>query len=263
MSIWKSSPKFLEKPLTRNGVLARLGALRIPSEAQGLRWDHIAWDSKSISIVASCKTEHHAKRQVRLIPLFPAIETELLKLFAEAEDGAENVFQGIRPDSNLRTQLEKIINRAGVKQWPKLFQNLRASRETELMAIFPAKDVCTWIGNTQQIAMKHYAMATEESFRRAVQTTTLPTETKAPSSDKLPNAENIGQNFGHFFGQSGESNRPKETSQNLPANEKTAESLRKEGFCGSMRTGDENHQTEISGRYWTRTNDLNDVNVAL
>lgn len=44
---------------------------------------------------------------------------------------------------------------------------LRASRETELLDEFPIKDVCTWIGNSQVIAMKHYAMMRESSFARA------------------------------------------------------------------------------------------------
>jgi len=42
----------------------------------------------------------------------------------EAEDGAELVFPDVRADTNLRTTLEKIIARAGVKQWPKLWQKL-------------------------------------------------------------------------------------------------------------------------------------------
>jgi len=119
-------------------VLARLGAFRIPSEAQGLRWDHIAWGAKRVSIVASSKTEHHAKRAVRIVPLLPQIETELLKLFAEAEEGAEMVFPDVRVDSNLRTTLEKIIARAGVKQWPKLWQNLRASGATDFARSLPS-----------------------------------------------------------------------------------------------------------------------------
>jgi hypothetical protein len=41
-------------------VLARLGALRIPSEAQGLKWDHIAWEAKRISIIASSKSWRNA-----------------------------------------------------------------------------------------------------------------------------------------------------------------------------------------------------------
>ncbi len=120
-------------------VLARLGALRIPSEASALKWDHIAWEAKRISIVSSSKTEHHANRRMRLVPLLPAIEAELLKLHLEAPSG-DYVFPELRADSNLRTTLEKIIARAGVKQWPKLWQNLRASDVPTLRRLSPV----TW-----------------------------------------------------------------------------------------------------------------------
>jgi hypothetical protein len=40
---------------------------------------------------------------------------------------------------NLRTQLLWIIKRAGVKPWPKLFQNLRATRATELADEFTSR----------------------------------------------------------------------------------------------------------------------------
>ena len=41
---------------------------------------------------------------------------------------------------------------------------MRASRETELMARYPAKDVSAWLGNSVPVAMRHYAMAIDESF---------------------------------------------------------------------------------------------------
>lgn len=47
-------------------------------------------------------------------------------------------------NSNLRTQLERIIAKAGLKPWPKLFQNLRATRATELAAEFPSHVAAEW-----------------------------------------------------------------------------------------------------------------------
>ena len=69
----------------------------------------------------------------------------------------------------MRTQLVRIIKRAGLKQWPKLFQNLRATRETELAEEFPMHVVCDWIGNSEVIAAKHYLQTTDEHFERATQ----------------------------------------------------------------------------------------------
>jgi hypothetical protein len=61
----------------------------------------------------------------------------------------------------------RIIRRAGLEPWPKLFQNLRASRETELAAEYPLHVVCAWIGNSALIAQKHYLQVTEGDFERA------------------------------------------------------------------------------------------------
>jgi hypothetical protein len=70
-------------------------------------------------------------------------------------------------NANLRTQLERIIGRAGLTPWPKLFQNLRSTRETELAESFPLKVVCEWIGNSPEVAVKHYLQVTDEHFERA------------------------------------------------------------------------------------------------
>ena len=72
-------------------------------------------------------------------------------------------------NANLRTQLERIIRRAGLKPWPKPFQNCRSTRETELAERFPMHVVCAWIGNTQAVAAKHYLQVRDEDFDRAVQ----------------------------------------------------------------------------------------------
>jgi hypothetical protein len=68
---------------------------------------------------------------------------------------------------NLRTQLLRILEKAKVKPWPKLFQNLRSSRETELLKQFPVHVVCAWLGNTPKIAMKHYLQVTKEDYKKA------------------------------------------------------------------------------------------------
>ncbi len=159
-------------------VLARLGAFRIPSEAQGLKWDHIAWEAKRISIVDSSKTEHHAKRAVRIVPMLPSIEAELLAWFNEAPEG-EFVFPEINGDTNLRTQLEKIINRAGVKQWPKLWQNLRASGCTDFARTLPSHIAAAICGHTEQIAQEHYWQVTDSDMSNAMLKMSLQPEAKS------------------------------------------------------------------------------------
>ena len=70
---------------------------------------------------------------------------------------------------NLRTQFERIIARAGLQTWPRLFHNLRASRESKLMREYNLSTVCRWIGNSPGVAAKHYATSIDldADFRRA------------------------------------------------------------------------------------------------
>ena len=46
----------------------------------------------------------------------------------------------------------RIIGRAGLSTWPKLFQNLRSTRETELCEEFPDHVVTKWLGNSTAVA---------------------------------------------------------------------------------------------------------------
>jgi hypothetical protein len=72
-------------------------------------------------------------------------------------------------DDNIGTHGAKIVEKAKLVPWEKLFQNCRASRETELMGEYPNKDGSQWLGNSVPVAMKHYAMSRDEVFERASQ----------------------------------------------------------------------------------------------
>src|SRR4029453_11508119 len=95
-----------------------------------------------------------------------------------------------KSNANLRTQLKRIIDRAGMKAWPKLFHNLRASRQTELLDRFPVKAVCTWLGNSQPVALEHYAQVTAEHFRTAI---TQPTAGKGEAETEAAAKQNPKQ----------------------------------------------------------------------
>ncbi len=158
-------------------ALARYGGLRCPSEVLSLRWQDVLWDTDRI-VVTSPKTEHHAGKASRTIPLFPELRTILDKAFDLAPDGAVYVVDekfrksAMGPagwmNANLRTTFEKIVKRAGLTPWPRLFHNLRASRETELVEKYPVQVVTSWLGNTPSVAMRHYLMTTDEHFDAAV-----------------------------------------------------------------------------------------------
>jgi hypothetical protein len=74
----------------------------------------------------------------------------LREAFEDAEPGGEYVVTLYRSTNcNLRTQFQRIIHKASLKPWPKLFQNLRSTRETELAETWPEHVVCAWIGNSR------------------------------------------------------------------------------------------------------------------
>lgn len=113
-------------------ALARYGRLRTPSETFALTWHCVDWDRGKIRVL-SPKTECHPGRESRMVPLFLELRPYLEAVFDQAEPGATHVISRHRLGSaNLRIQLQRIMDRAGVKPWPRLFQNMRASRETEL-----------------------------------------------------------------------------------------------------------------------------------
>jgi integrase len=169
-------------------ALARFGGLRIPSEALSLKWSDVDFAADRIRVTAP-KTEHHDGRGSREIPMFPELLRPLRDVFEQAEAGVEFVICKYRPatlqdsagnwrNANLRTQFKKIIERAGIEPWPKPFQNLRSTRETELAEDYPLHVVCAWIGNTERIAAKHYLQVTEDHFSSATKTGTSRTVRK-------------------------------------------------------------------------------------
>jgi integrase len=150
-------------------ALSRYGGLRCPSEHLGLRWGDVDWERSRIT-VRSPKTEHHQGGDRRQVPIFPELRPHLEAVWDQAEPGAEYVITRYRnTNANLRTQLLRIIDRAGVEPWPKLFHNLRATRETELAETYPLHVVCAWIGNSQAIAARHYLQVTDAHFQQAAE----------------------------------------------------------------------------------------------
>jgi len=161
-------------------ALARFGGLRTPSETLLLRWGDVDWANGRL-LIRSPKTEHHEGKDSRLVPIFPELRSHLEAAWDCAPDGANFVINRYRDsNSNLRTQLLRIINRAGLKPWPKLFQNLRATRETELAETYPLHVVVAWLGNSQLVAAKHYLQVTDEHFAKATQ---IPTQQAAEIAD--------------------------------------------------------------------------------
>jgi integrase len=149
-------------------ALARYGGLRTPSESLTLELANVDWEKGRIT-VNSPKTEHLPGKDSRMIPLFPVLRPYLEDVFDLAKPGTIYFINRYRDeDTNLRTHLQRIVRKAGVQPWGRLWQNLRSSRETELVESFPLHVVTAWIGNTERVASKHYLQVTDDHFNKAV-----------------------------------------------------------------------------------------------
>lgn len=143
-------------------AMARFAGVRIPSEIRGLKWSDIDFAAGKM-IIYSPKTEHIPDKDKRTIPIFPAVLPYLLECRATADADSTHVIVK-HVGENIRGIGAKIVKIAGVEQWPRLFQNLRASCETDLTTILPLHVVCAFIGNTELVATKHYLIVKDEHF---------------------------------------------------------------------------------------------------
>jgi integrase len=157
-------------------ALARYGGLRTPSETLSLRLCDLDWERGAIT-VTSPKGEKDGKGR-RIVPMFARLRPFLLEAAEQAEIGQTHVIPEnlYLPASNgpngwvncnLRTTFEKIVKRAGLTPWPRLFHSLRGSCESDLAREYPITTVCKWIGNTVSIAARHYIQVTDLDFQQA------------------------------------------------------------------------------------------------
>jgi hypothetical protein len=114
----------------------------------------------------------------------------------------------------------KILKRAGLTPWPRLFHNLRASRETELAGEWPLHVAAEWIGNTTLVAAKHYLMVRDKDF------------TRAAAGDAESDAR-VAQNPAQHAAAPSRT----EPSETKKAREKQAFSLAGAVLCGTVRNG--------------------------
>ncbi len=165
-------------------ALARWGGLRIPSEALALKWSDINF-AESKFIVRASKTANHKDNGIRIVPMFKELVKPFQDVFDSAAVGDVYVITRYRSGSvNLRTQFQRYIQQAGVKPWQKIWQNLRATRATELVRYFPSHECAAWLGHTERIADAFYRQVTDDDFARAINFT-VPTHDVAKAASSL------------------------------------------------------------------------------
>jgi integrase len=161
-------------------ALARYAGLRSPSEVLMVKWSDVNFETNRMT-VCSPKTERIPGKEYRVMPIFAALRPHLEDAFELAAPGEVFVVGGAQGDRyrataqgpngwvncNLRTEFERLIRRAGLRQWPRLFHTLRASCETDLLEQFPISAVTEWLEHSAAVALKHYARVPDHLFERA------------------------------------------------------------------------------------------------
>jgi len=164
-------------------ALWRFAGLRAFSEVLSLKWTDILWDQKEM-VVHSPKTAHHAGKGFRIIPFFPYVEECLRDAQREAPDGAIYVVEKHAPrylrgqkergyisrQGNMGTMFRKIMRRAGVAEWKKLIQNLRASFEIDLLSKeygeFNIYVIAKWLGHSVKVMLEHYGRFQKSDYAK-------------------------------------------------------------------------------------------------
>ena len=137
--------------------MPRYGGVRFPSEVEDLKWSDIDWENSRFSVHEK-KVEHHSGRGVRVVPIFGELRPHLERAFRERLPGAIYVVPRAHGGRNLRTHAIRLVKKAGVEVWPKIFVNLRGSRSDDLdrNPDVSGKAIDSWIGNSEKIRRKHY-----------------------------------------------------------------------------------------------------------
>ena len=150
--------------------LARIGGLR-PCEIMVLRWSDIGVgkDGKRFRVF-SPKLNPHEHLREREVPLFHLLLPELDKLRSiPGNEGREYIINRYsnREMVNLVQPFTKIAERAGIGKIVRPFDNMRASRSTEVHRDYGAKAESVWIGHSEKMALECYLMVMDEDYDAA------------------------------------------------------------------------------------------------
>jgi integrase len=149
-------------------ALARIGGLR-QCEILRLRWADVDWE-KGRFTVRSPKTERYKGKERRVVPLFPELRVELERLYTQESNKGKDFVINLstnREGANLRTQFLRIVEKAGLEPFPRPFDNMRASRSTEIYNDFNPIVESEWVGHSRKVAERCYVRTREEDFERA------------------------------------------------------------------------------------------------
>ena len=129
--------------------LARYAGLRMPSEIRNMKFS----DFGRLGFFV----HDNPKTGRREVPFFHELRPDF-EILKHNRGKSDPVFsRPLTHQNNLRTCFLRLIAKAGFEPWPRLFNNLRASRVTELDEQgFNEKTLDSIFGNTESIRRRHY-----------------------------------------------------------------------------------------------------------
>lgn len=144
-------------------VLCRVCGLRNPTETTRLKWSDVDFAKGELHI-----DEVKNKRR-RVCPMFAPVRVELERLREiRGDNPGVYVVESLRTCSNMGTTFKKLVERAGLALWPKIFHNLRKSAATDICNAYGAKSESVWLGHTERISFDFYQQITPETITRAL-----------------------------------------------------------------------------------------------
>lgn len=132
-------------------MLVRFGAIRNPSETFKLKWEHIRWEDSEIDVPGSKGRGDEVRW--RAVPIFKELAKYLRKCYDPNQEFVINQIGGTPP--NVRDHFQRIIKRAGLEPWPRIWHNFRASRDSELSTVLEIHEVASIMGNTPKVSLLH------------------------------------------------------------------------------------------------------------
>lgn len=153
-------------------LLARWGGMR-RAEILRLRVSSIDFDKSLIQVSDTKRAK--TTGGVRPVPLFAELREPLLEaieLLPPAADTPEPDYllpglTAVGPEA-MDQRLRRLARLHAVRLWVRPWQNLRATRESELIRLYGVQTASQWIGNSPRVALEHYAMASAGDWDKAV-----------------------------------------------------------------------------------------------
>jgi integrase len=144
--------------------LGRYAGLRVPSESESLTWADVDWQGRRL-LVRSPKTEGHAGQESREVPISLKLMALLRSRFEEAGKPASSALLVAKRGGNVVRKVRAAIKRAGVADWPDLWQVCRASCEKQWLAEVRSEFAANkWAGHSQRVSRSHYTKSVPDEL---------------------------------------------------------------------------------------------------